>query len=90
METAFANPVSHMNATHVPHEDRKHTAQRIAAEMFHQQPDWITFFREVLGVDQLTRAMARLPPGRADELIAGLRSLVDLAAPAPEPPAPPE
>jgi DNA-binding MarR family transcriptional regulator len=46
--------------------------------------------REVLGVDQLTRAMARLPPGRADELIAGLRSLVDLAAPAPEPPAPPE
>jgi hypothetical protein len=24
--------------------------------------------------------MARLPPGRADDLIAGLRTLVDLAA----------
>ena len=35
--------------------------------------------REVLGVDQLARAMARLPPGRADDLTAGLRALVDLA-----------
>jgi DNA-binding MarR family transcriptional regulator len=35
---------------------------------------------EVLGVDHLARAMARLPPGRADDLIAGLRTLVDLAA----------
>ena len=38
--------------------------------------------REVLGVDQLARAMARLPPGQADALIAGLRTLVDLAHPA--------
>ena len=37
--------------------------------------------REVLGVDHLARTMARLPPGRADDLIAGLRTLVDLAAP---------
>jgi DNA-binding MarR family transcriptional regulator len=37
--------------------------------------------REVLGVDHLARTMARLPPGRADDLIAGLRSLVDLATP---------
>ena len=35
--------------------------------------------REVLGVDHLARTMARLAPGRADELIAGLRALVDLA-----------
>ena len=35
--------------------------------------------REVLGVDQLARALARLPPGRADDLIAGFRALVDLA-----------
>ena len=34
---------------------------------------------EVLGVDHLARTMARLPPGRADDLIAGLRILVDLA-----------
>ena len=46
--------------------------------------------REVLGVDHLTRALARLPPGRADDLIAGLRTLLDLAATVPEPPTPQE
>ena len=35
--------------------------------------------REVLGVDHLARTMARLAPGRADELSAGLRTRVDLA-----------
>ena len=48
-------------ATPVAHEDRKHTAQRIANEMFHQQPDWITFFREVLGVDGLLRKLFASP-----------------------------
>ena len=48
-------------ATPVAHEDRKHTAQRIAHEMFHQQPDWITFFREVLGVDGLLRKLFNSP-----------------------------
>jgi len=41
--------------------------------------------REVLSVDMLASAMARLPPGQADELTAGLRALVDLAAPAAHP-----
>jgi len=40
---------------------------------------------EVLSVDRLAGAMERLPPGQADELIAGLRALVDLATPIPEP-----
>ena len=35
--------------------------------------------REVLSVDQLARALARLPPGQADDLIVGLATLVDLA-----------
>ena len=39
--------------------------------------------REVLSLDHLARAMARLPPARADDLIAGLRALVGQAAPAP-------
>lgn len=39
------------------HEDRRQTAQRIAAEMFHQTPDWVTFFREVLGVNGLVRRL---------------------------------
>jgi len=53
MEMAVATPVAH--------EDRKHTAQRIANEMFHQQPDWIAFFREVLGVDGLLRKLFASP-----------------------------
>jgi len=65
MEMAVANPVTMnpmssanpMTAAPVGHEDRKGTAQRIANEMFHQQPDWITFFREVLGVDGLLRKL---------------------------------
>ena len=43
--------------------------------------------REVLGVDHLALALAKLPPSQADELIAGLQALVDAASavPAPEP-----
>jgi DNA-binding MarR family transcriptional regulator len=37
--------------------------------------------REVLGVDLLARALARLPPGQADDLIEGLRALVGAAGP---------
>jgi DNA-binding MarR family transcriptional regulator len=35
--------------------------------------------REVLGVDLLAGALARLPPGQADDLIDGLRALVGAA-----------
>ncbi len=55
MEMAVATPVPHA------HEERKQTAQRIAAEMFQQQPDWISFFREVLGVDGLVRKLFTNP-----------------------------
>jgi DNA-binding MarR family transcriptional regulator len=42
--------------------------------------------REVLSLDRLAPALARLPAGQADALIAGLRALVDqAAAPPPEP-----
>jgi predicted HicB family RNase H-like nuclease len=54
MELAVATPT-------VPHEERKHTAQRIAAEMFGHQPDWVAFFREVLGVDGLIRRLFPSP-----------------------------
>ena len=40
--------------------------------------------REVLSVDMLASAMAALPPGQADELIAGLRALVDVKEPSPD------
>jgi DNA-binding MarR family transcriptional regulator len=35
--------------------------------------------REVLGVDLLARAMARLPPGQADALHAAMRALIECA-----------
>jgi DNA-binding MarR family transcriptional regulator len=35
--------------------------------------------REVLGLDHIARALARLAPGQADDLIAGLQALVDQA-----------
>jgi hypothetical protein len=35
----------------------------------------------VLGVDHLALALARMPPDHADQLIAGLQALVDLAVP---------
>jgi DNA-binding MarR family transcriptional regulator len=35
--------------------------------------------RDVLGIDLLAHAMARLPPGRADALNAGMRALLECA-----------
>jgi predicted HicB family RNase H-like nuclease len=50
MEMTVESPV-------VAYEDRPQTAQRIAADLFNRQPDWISFFREVLGVDGLLRKL---------------------------------
>jgi predicted HicB family RNase H-like nuclease len=38
-------------------EGKKQEAVRIASEMFRQSPDWITFFREVLGVGGVARRL---------------------------------
>jgi predicted HicB family RNase H-like nuclease len=45
----------------IAHEERRAAAHRIAGEMFSQTPDWITFFREVLGVDGLVRKLFASP-----------------------------
>lgn len=53
-----------MEATATPieaHEERRQAAQRIAGEMFQQTPDWITFFREVMGVNGLVRRLFNSP-----------------------------
>lgn len=47
-------------------EERLQTATRIADKMFQQQPDWITFFREVLGVDGLVRKLFTTPEELAE------------------------
>jgi len=55
-----------MAAIAIPaHADRMQAAQRIAADLFQQQPDWVTFFREVLGVDGLVRKLFPSPEALA-------------------------
>jgi predicted HicB family RNase H-like nuclease len=54
MELAVSTPT-------VSTEERPQTAHRIAGEMFEQQPDWLRFFREVLGVDGLVRKLFTTP-----------------------------
>ena len=38
-----------------PEETRASQVYRVAADLFRQQPDWVTFFREVLGVEGVIR-----------------------------------
>jgi predicted HicB family RNase H-like nuclease len=95
MEMAVANPVNHL-AVPVAHEERKQTAQRVATEMFGHQPDWITFFREVLGVDGLIRRLFATPEELAafektqeyadiQQMLARLREKTGAAADGKEP-----
>ena len=37
--------------------DKKQEACRVATEIFRKNPDWVTFFREVLGVDGVVRRL---------------------------------
>ena len=37
--------------------DKRSMALRLASDMYEHTPDWITFFREVLGVDGLVRKL---------------------------------
>ena len=46
METLPKNPDS-----------RRREVYRIAGDLYQQSPDWITFFREVLGIDGVARQM---------------------------------
>ena len=47
-------------------ENREQIALRQAAQLFQQTPDWVTFFREILGVDGIIRKLFIKP----QELIA--------------------
>jgi len=41
----------------IPAENRRREVHRIAGEIYRQNPDWVTFFREVLGVEGIARRM---------------------------------
>ena len=47
--------------THSPHTGKQQEVCRVAGEMFRQNPDWVTFFREVLGVEGVVRRMFNNP-----------------------------
>jgi predicted HicB family RNase H-like nuclease len=62
MESTTATPT----LTATTPEERPQTASRIAESMFQQQPDWVTFFREVLGVDGIVRKLFPSPEEMAE------------------------
>jgi predicted HicB family RNase H-like nuclease len=37
--------------------DQRHEVFRVANDLYAQEPDWVTFFREVLGLDGIVRRM---------------------------------
>lgn len=51
LETLEQEPISAEPA------DKKQEAFRFASDMYRQSPDWITFHREILGVDGILRKM---------------------------------
>lgn len=42
-------------------ENREAKVYRVAADLFRQEPDWVTFFREVLGVEGIIRQVFTTP-----------------------------
>jgi predicted HicB family RNase H-like nuclease len=42
-------------------ENREVKVHRVAVELFRQEPDWVTFFREVLGVEGVVRRVFTTP-----------------------------
>jgi predicted HicB family RNase H-like nuclease len=55
VESTF--PISESRA-----KDRREVdAVKVAREMYRHQPDWVTFFREVLGIDGLARRLFSTP-----------------------------
>ena len=48
-------------AEQAPVQDKKQEALRVASELFRQGPDWVTFFREVLGIEGVTHRLFESP-----------------------------
>jgi len=55
--SAVGQPVSRISEIPVDPAERKQEVIRVAGELYRQSPDWVTFFREVLGVDGIVRRM---------------------------------
>jgi predicted HicB family RNase H-like nuclease len=60
-DTAIAAPFAAPTPTLPPQIDRRQEIFRVAGELYRQTPDWVMFFREILGVDGIVRKMFTKP-----------------------------
>lgn len=61
MEAVQAAPIAITPNAISPNLDRTQEVHRIASELFNQNPDWVIFFREVLGTDGIARKVFHSP-----------------------------
>lgn len=88
-------PVATM-APQAPVAEKKQEALRVARDLFRQSPDWVTFFREILGVEGVVRRLFNVPEqltdfehceeyGEIQLMIAKLRERTSVQAESKEP-----
>ncbi|EAQ77332.1 hypothetical protein [Blastopirellula marina] len=76
--------------------EKKQEALRVARDLFRQSPDWVTFFREILGVEGVVRRLFNVPEqlndfehceeyGEIQLMIAKLRERTSVQAESKEP-----
>jgi len=46
--------------------EKRQEVVRVADQLFQQEPDWVTFFREILGVEGIVRQMFKDPASLAE------------------------
>ena len=62
-DVQFATATAPEATAHVqqPQPNRQQEIYRVASDLFRQTPDWVTFFREVLGVEGIIRRVYTTP-----------------------------
>ena len=71
--------------------ENKQEVHRVATDLFRQKPDWVTFFREVLGIDGIARRLFPSPEQmseleRSDEYLEIQQMLASLRVQSTPPP----
>ena len=60
-DVQFATATAPEATAHVQQPSRQQEVYRVASDLFRQGPDWVTFFREVLGVEGIIRRVYTTP-----------------------------
>ncbi len=71
--------------------EKKQEVHRVATDLFRQKPDWVTFFREVLGIEGVARRLFPSPEQmseleRSDEYLEIQQMLASLRTQSTPPP----